>query len=108
MVQIGADTFEDLTPEIFERLLDDLAAGKKVTPGPAIKRQFSAPAGGPTTLADLSLYKRGSTRVNVGPSLTDDSAKRPTEGASQRAAPVAQKPLKPNPEDKKPDPVSKG
>jgi NADH-quinone oxidoreductase subunit E len=108
MVQIGADTFEDLTPAIFERLIDDLAAGKPVKPGPAVDRQFSAPAGGPTTLTDPLLYRRRSTPVNVGASLTDDKAKRPTEGASQRAAPAAQKPLKSNPEDTKPDPVTKG
>jgi len=65
MVQIGADTYEDLSPVLFERLLDDLAAGKKVKPGPAIKRQFSAPIGAPTTLTDPSLYKRGSTPANA-------------------------------------------
>jgi NADH-quinone oxidoreductase subunit E len=50
MVQINYDYYEDLTPENFEKLLDDLAAGKKVKPGPQIDRQFSAPVGGPTTL----------------------------------------------------------
>jgi NADH-quinone oxidoreductase subunit E len=50
MVQINYDYYEDLTPENFEKLLDDLAAGKKVKTGPQIDRQFSAPVGGPTTL----------------------------------------------------------
>jgi NADH-quinone oxidoreductase subunit E len=50
MVQINYDYYEDLTPEYFEKLLDDLAAGKKVKTGPQIDRQFSAPVGGPTTL----------------------------------------------------------
>ena len=50
MVQINADYFEDLTPESFEKILDDLAAGKTPKPGPQIDRQFSAPVGGPTTL----------------------------------------------------------
>src|SRR5690349_20559500 len=50
MVQINYDFYEDLTPENFEKLLDDLAAGKKVKTGPQIDRQFSAPVGGPTTL----------------------------------------------------------
>jgi NADH-quinone oxidoreductase subunit E len=50
MVQINYDYYEDLTPENFEKLLDDLAAGKKVNTGPQIDRQFSAPVGGPTTL----------------------------------------------------------
>jgi NADH-quinone oxidoreductase subunit E len=50
MVQINYDYYEDLTPENFEKLLDDLAAGKNPKPGPQIDRQFSAPVGGPTTL----------------------------------------------------------
>jgi len=50
LVQIGADTYEDLTAESFEKLLDNLAAGKPVKPGPQIDRRFSAPIGGPTTL----------------------------------------------------------
>ena len=52
LVQIGADTYEDLTPATFNRLLDDLAAGKSTKPGPQIDRQFSAPVGGPTTLTE--------------------------------------------------------
>jgi NADH-quinone oxidoreductase subunit E len=50
MVQINADYYEDLTPESFEKILDELAAGKTPKPGPQIDRQFSAPVGGPTTL----------------------------------------------------------
>ena len=53
LVQIRADTFEDLTPEKLETLIDDLAAGKPVKAGPQIDRQFSAPVGGPTTLTDV-------------------------------------------------------
>ncbi|HZP77150.1 MAG TPA: NADH-quinone oxidoreductase subunit NuoE [Pseudolabrys sp.] len=56
MVQINYDFYEDLTPESFGKILDDLAAGKKVKPGPQIDRQLSAPVGGPTTLTDPSLY----------------------------------------------------
>ena len=50
MAQINYDYYEDLTPASFERILDDLAAGKEVKPGPQIERQLSAPVGGPTTL----------------------------------------------------------
>jgi NADH-quinone oxidoreductase subunit E len=56
MVQIFKDTYEDLTPESFEKIIDDLAAGRPVKAGPQIDRQFSAPEGGPTTLTDKSLY----------------------------------------------------
>lgn len=50
MVQINDDYYEDLTPELLEKLMDDLAAGKEVKVGPQIERQYSAPAGGLTTL----------------------------------------------------------
>jgi NADH-quinone oxidoreductase subunit E len=50
MVLIGSDTYEDLTPETFEKVLDGIAAGKPPKPGPQIDRQQSAPIGGATTL----------------------------------------------------------
>ena len=56
MVLIGKDTYEDLTPESFEKVLDGFAKGKPVKPGPQIDRQFSAPSGGATTLTDPAIY----------------------------------------------------
>ena len=50
MVLIWKDTYEDLTAETFEKLLDGFARGKPPKPGPQNGRQFSAPLGGPTTL----------------------------------------------------------
>ena len=50
MVQIGKDTYEDLTPESFEKVLDAIARGETPKPGPQNGRQFSAPFGGDTTL----------------------------------------------------------
>jgi NADH-quinone oxidoreductase subunit E len=50
MVLIGKDTYEDLTAETFEKVLDGIAAGKPPKPGPQIARQQSAPIGGATTL----------------------------------------------------------
>ena len=47
MVQIFKDTYEDLTPESLEQLIDDLAAGRKVKVGPQIDRHHAAPEGGP-------------------------------------------------------------
>jgi NADH-quinone oxidoreductase subunit E len=52
MVLIGKDTYEDLTPETFEKVLDALARGEVPKPGPQNGRQFSAPIGGDTTLTD--------------------------------------------------------
>lgn len=47
---------EDLTPESLGALMDELAAGRDVTPGSAIGRATSAPEGGPGVLLDESLY----------------------------------------------------
>jgi NADH-quinone oxidoreductase subunit E len=52
MVQINDDYFEDLTPENFETLLDGFRRGRAMKPGPQVRRQFSAPISGPTTLTN--------------------------------------------------------
>jgi NADH-quinone oxidoreductase subunit E len=87
MAQINYDFYEDLTPETFERILNDLAAGKKVNPGPQIDRQLSAPVGGPTTLTDELLYAK-SKKSSGQASLTDSKAKKPTEAANVRESPM--------------------
>lgn len=56
MVQINNDYYEDLTPESFNKLLDDLAAGRPVKKGPQNSRHTSEPEGGATTLTDPALY----------------------------------------------------
>jgi NADH-quinone oxidoreductase subunit E len=56
MVLIWNDTYEDLTAETFEKVLDGFAKGKPVKPGPQNGRQFSAPISGGKTLTDKSLY----------------------------------------------------
>lgn len=56
MVQINNDYYEDLTPESFNKLLDDLAAGRPVTPGPQSARRSSEPEGAVKTLQDPGLY----------------------------------------------------
>ncbi len=53
MVLIWSDTYEDLTAESFEKVLDEFAAGRKPEPGPQIDRQLSAPVGGATTLKSV-------------------------------------------------------
>jgi NADH-quinone oxidoreductase subunit E len=52
MAQINYDYYEISPPRVSARFLDDLAAGKKVKPGPQIDRQLSAPVGGATTLKE--------------------------------------------------------
>ena len=52
-----------------EKLIDDLADGRKVKPGPQIDRHLAAPQGGPTTLTDPGLYRghRSFTRLEAPP-----------------------------------------
>ena len=54
MIMIGKDTYEDLTPERLEEILDafDRGEGRSVRPGPQVDRHLSAPVGGRTTLLD--------------------------------------------------------
>jgi NADH-quinone oxidoreductase subunit E len=54
MVQIWKDTYEDLTPESFGKVLDGFASGQPPSPGPQNGRQYSAPLGGPTTLKETT------------------------------------------------------
>jgi len=56
MVQVNDDYFEDLTPETLEKLLDDLAAGREVKPGPQNGRHASEPHDAVKTLLEPSLY----------------------------------------------------
>ena len=90
MVLIGKDTYEDLTPENFEKVLDGFAKGKPVKPGPQIDRQFSAPVGGATTLTDPAIYASSPTRGQPG--TTDADAKRPGAAANVTEAPVPKPP----------------
>src|SRR5579863_4229526 len=55
MVQINYDYYEDLTPETFTRILNDLSLGKAPKPGPQVDRLNSAPIGGQTTLLDKAI-----------------------------------------------------
>ncbi len=69
MVLIWNDTYEDLTPESFEKVLDGFAKGTPVKPGPQNGRQFSAPEGELTSLTDKALYGKDRTfkRIETPP-----------------------------------------
>jgi NADH-quinone oxidoreductase subunit E len=60
MVMIGKDTYEDLTVERFEEIVDAFAAGKGETirPGTQIGRMTSAAEGGATTLLEAPTAER--------------------------------------------------
>ncbi|VAW16949.1 NADH-ubiquinone oxidoreductase chain E, partial [hydrothermal vent metagenome] len=76
------DTFEDLTPERLEEIIDEFEAGRgeTVKTGPQNGREFSAPITGQTTLLDMPKVK-----IKTKPN-----------GAAKPAAkkPVAKKPVK--------------
>jgi NADH-quinone oxidoreductase subunit E len=69
MAQIGKDYFEDLTAEGFAQMLDDLAAGKTVVPGPQNGRYAAEPKSG---LTSLSEYDSGKTQYNASAQLAMD------------------------------------
>jgi len=53
MVQINNDYYEDLNPQNFTKLLDDLVAGRPVAKGSQTGRMGSEPVGGLTSLKSL-------------------------------------------------------
>lgn len=85
MVQINADFYEDLTPEILNRIMDDLAAGKEVKPGPQNGRFSSEPEGGAQTLTDPSLYD-GSVIGSWKKRFEEEKAKKIAADAAKAAA----------------------
>ncbi|HTJ58805.1 MAG TPA: NADH-quinone oxidoreductase subunit NuoE [Devosiaceae bacterium] len=60
MIMIGNDTYEDLTVERFEEILDAFEAGRgdSIKPGPQIERVTSAAEGGATTLLEQPTAER--------------------------------------------------
>jgi NADH-quinone oxidoreductase subunit E len=92
MVQIWKDTYEDLTPEMLEHILDAMAKGDEVKPGPQNGRQLSAPLGELTSLTDQSLYsgQRKFKRVETPPPATP--AKTPEPQKAKEAAAVTKAP----------------
>ena len=93
MVQINADYYEDLTPELLTRIINDLSAGRMPKPGPQIDRINSAPIGGPTTLTDPTLFAaNGKSAQGGASSSTDDETKKPGQAANLRDAPMPKPP----------------
>jgi NADH-quinone oxidoreductase subunit E len=95
MAQINYDYYEDLTPATFEKVIDELAAGRTPKPGPQIDRQLSAPIGGPITLTDPTLYANGGSHTGGSGNepLSDEAAKKPGEAANVREAAVPKPPI---------------
>ncbi|CUH80405.1 NADH-quinone oxidoreductase chain 2 [Tritonibacter multivorans] len=66
MAQIGKDYYEDLTAEGFSKMLDDMAAGKAVVPGPQNGRYAAEPKSGLTSLTE---YEAGKPQYNASAEL---------------------------------------
>ena len=100
MVQINYDYYEDLTPENFEALLEDLRAGRAVKTGSQVGRSCSAPEGGDTSLSDASLYdgsvvgawkQRFETQTAEADATEPTSAAKPEEKSRPEAKASADK-----------------
>ncbi len=76
MVQINEDYYEDLTPENFAKLLDDLVAGRPVTKGSQTGRISSEPEGGKLT-ALTSFYGADGKGAPGGKDLKNEGAPAP-------------------------------
>ena len=88
MVLIWKDTYEDLTVDSFNNVLDGFAKGQPPKPGPQNGRQFSAPYGGPTTLKSEAVPEAANdTGVGSAP-LHDNDAKKPSESGNVRESPA--------------------
>ncbi len=92
MIQIFADTYEDLTPEAMEDLLDKIAKGQKVQPGPQIDRIMSAPEGGLTSL-DGEIVPAKKAAPKKAPAKTAKKAA-PAKAATAKKAPAKAAPAK--------------
>jgi NADH-quinone oxidoreductase subunit E len=87
MVAIFQDTYEDLTPERLEEIIDAFAAGKgdTVTPGTQIDRHNSAAIGGRTNLLEEPTAKR----EKFVPPPAPEAPAAPAAPAAAPAAPQA-------------------
>jgi NADH-quinone oxidoreductase subunit E len=86
MVQINDDYYEDLTPENFAELLDDLAAGRPVKVGSQTGRVGSEPTGGLTSLTTLyGVDGRSGPGVAGAAPVANDDAPAPAADAAIEA-----------------------
>jgi NADH-quinone oxidoreductase subunit E len=63
MAMIWKDTYEDLTPESFNKVLDGFASGNPPKPGPQNGRQYAAPVTGPRVLTDVAAKDTAKDKV---------------------------------------------
>ncbi len=94
MVQVsnasGDHYFEDLDEASMEKLLDDLAAGHAVKPGPQDGRHASEPLGGAQVLTDKTLYD--GSRAKPLKSIPNAPKREKAQAARKKPAAKAVKP----------------
>jgi len=94
MVMIWKDTYEDLTPESLNKVLDGFASGNPPKPGPQIDRQFAAPASGFTSLtSDAKNDNKDGAPTPDRPALTDAEPKKVSESANVQERPSPKPPM---------------
>lgn len=86
MVQVNFDYYEDLTPENFRALLDDLRNGRPTKPGPQVDRSCSEPLGGGETLKDPALYDGSVIGAGDWQKRVSEQRKAAAEAAAAKAA----------------------
>ncbi|MEM1038351.1 MAG: NADH-quinone oxidoreductase subunit NuoE [Pseudomonadota bacterium] len=89
MVMIFKDSYEDLTPERMDEIIDQFDAGKgdSVPVGPQIEREFSAPEGGRIALVTEPLAKgRKASASKVQAASTVAAKRAPVTKAKPKAA----------------------
>jgi NADH-quinone oxidoreductase subunit E len=91
MVMIWKDTYEDLTPELLNRVLDGFEAGNPPKSGPQIDRQYAAPITGLTSLK--SDQKSSAPAPKKEPALADGEPKKQTESANVQERPSPKPPM---------------
>jgi NADH-quinone oxidoreductase subunit E len=91
MVQVFADTYEDLTPELLEKVIDGYAKGTPPAPGSQTGRKASSPAGGMTSLTDPALYDGSGIGAWEKRLAEADAKAAAAAAAAAQAAPAATK-----------------
>lgn len=101
MLQIVPDTYEDLTVETLDKLIDDIQADRPIKPGPQIERHHSAPVGGFRALTTPELYDGSMVGQGVGLAAAREAIAARAAAAEEAAraaanpAPVDNKPAEP-------------
>lgn len=91
MIQIFSDTYEDLSPEAMEDLLDKIAKGQKINPGPQVDRIMSGPEGGLTSLNGEVVPVKKATPKKAAPR---NVAAKPAVKTAKKATPAKAAPAK--------------